>query len=284
MNGMNVKFGYRDNFLGDIRPVDELIAQNTVIDGSKAVINANTLKHKEVNDVLREVVLRGASEITLNNVYGQRYIGTRLVLPRGHKPVKITINKFPGNDLGMFLKGHQIIVNGNAQDGVGNTMDDGEIIVYGRAGDVVAMSMRDGKVFVRDNVGYRAAIHMKQYKNKLPVLVVGGTAQDFLGEYMAGGIVMLLGLNLKAGEPHRANYIGTGMHGGVIYLRGTVEQHQLGKEVGVRELDDADREIVSTYVKQYCEYFGGNAEEILKGSFIKLLPVSLRPYGKIYAY
>ncbi|WP_027365348.1 GltB/FmdC/FwdC-like GXGXG domain-containing protein [Desulfotruncus alcoholivorax] len=284
MNGLNVKFGYRDNFLGDIRPVDELIAEYTVLDGGKAVINAGAMKHKEVNDVLREVALRGAFEITVNNVYGQRYIGTRLVLPREYKPVKIVINNFPGNDLGMFLKGHQIIVNGNAQDGVGNTMDDGEIIVHGRAGDVVAMSVRGGKVFIRDNVGYRAAIHMKQYKEKLPVLVVGGTAQDFLGEYMAGGIVMLLGLNLRESEPHRANYIGTGMHGGVIYLRGTVEQHQLGKEVGVRNLDDADREIVATYVKKYCEHFGGNAEEILKGNFIKLLPVSLRPYGKIYAY
>lgn len=284
MNGMNVKFGYREIFLGDIRPVDELIAQYVELDGDQAVINAQTLKHKEVNDVLREVVLKGASEITINNVYGQRYIGTRLVLPQAYKPVKIIINKFPGNDLGMFLKGHQIIVNGNAQDGVGNTMDEGEIIVHGRAGDVVAMSMRDGQVFIRDNVGYRAAIHMKQYKNKLPVLVVGGTAQDFLGEYMAGGIVVLLGLNLKEGEPHRANYIGTGMHGGVIYLRGSVEQNQLGKEVGVRSLDDADREIVAAHVRKYCEHFGGSAEEILKGNFIKLLPVSLRPYGKIYAY
>ena len=284
MNGINVKFGYRDNFLGDIRPAEGLIEQFVELDGGKAVINAQTLKHKEVNDVLREIVLKGASEITINNVFGQRYIGTRLALPQGSKPVKITINKFPGNDLGMFLKGHQIIVNGNAQDGVGNTMDEGEIIVHGRAGDVVGMSMRDGRVFVRDNVGYRAAIHMKQYQNKLPVLVVGGTAQDFLGEYMAGGIVILLGLNLKEGEPHRANYIGTGMHGGVIYLRGHVEQHQLGKEVGVRELDEADFELVSTYVKQYCDYFGGSAEEILEGNFIKLLPVSLRPYGKIYAY
>lgn len=284
MNGMNVKFGYRDNFLGDIRPVDELFAQNVIIEGNRSVINAQGMRHKEINDVLRETAKKGVTDITVNNVFGQRYIGTRLYFPQNHKPLTIEINKFPGNDLGAFLNGHKIIVNGNAQDGVGNTMDDGEIIVHGRAGDVVAMSMRGGKIFIRDNVGYRTAIHMKEYRDKLPVLVIGGTAQDFLGEYMAGGIVILLGLSLKNGEPHRANYIGTGMHGGVIFLRGNVEQHQLGKEVGARELDDADKKIVAKYVHEYCSHFGGNAEEILSGRFIKLLPVSLRPYGKIYAY
>lgn len=162
-------------------------------------------------------------------------------------------------------------------------MDDGEIIVHGRAGDVVAMSMRGGKIFIRDNVGYRAAIHMKEYRDKVPVLVIGGTAQDFLGEYMAGGIVTLLGLNLKD-EPHRARYIGTGMHGGVIYLRGNVESHQFGKEVGVRQLDEHDREIVEQYLREYCRHFGFDADEILRGKFQKLLPVSKRPYGKIYAY
>jgi len=280
----NVKFGYRDNFLGDIRPVKELLSENVLIEGNKAVINAQGLRHKEVNDVIRETVLQGCDEIIVNNVFGQRYIGTRIYSPGNNKKVKIEVNKFPGNDLGTFLKGHTIVVNGNAQDGVGNTMDGGEIIVHGRAGDVAAMSMRGGKIFIRDNVGYRTAIHMKEYKDKLPVLVVGGTAQDFLGEYMAGGIVILLGLSLREGEPHRANYIGTGMHGGVIYLRGTVEQYQLGKEVGTRKPDEADFRIISRYVQEYCGFFSGSPTEIMSGSFVKLLPVSLRPYGKIYAY
>jgi glutamate synthase domain-containing protein 3 len=106
----------------------------------------------------------------------------------------------PGNDLGAFLYGHQIRVHGNAQDGVGNTMDAGEIVVEGRAGDVLGFSMRGGKIFVRDSVGYRTALHMKEYEDKRPVLVIGGTSQDFLGEYMAGGIVILLGLG---GRPIR---------------------------------------------------------------------------------
>ena len=64
---------------------------------------------------------------------------------------------------------------------------------------------------------------MKEYQNKKPVVVIGGTAQDFLGEYMAGGILILLGLNLRKKKHHKTKFVGTGMHGGVIYLRGNIE-------------------------------------------------------------
>ena len=244
MNNLNVKLGLRDMFLDGVRPLNKL-KNHLYINEHRAKIDARGLKHKELSDLLRKATLAGVASITVYNVFGQRYIGTRLYLPDPEKKVEIKIYKNPGNDLGAFLNGHRIIVYGNAQDGVGNTMDDGEIIVHGRTGDIVAMSMRGGKIFIRDNAGYRAAIHMKEYTGKVPVLVIGGTAQDFFGEYMAGGIVILLGLNLKENERHKAHYIGTGMHGGVIYLRGKVEEYQLGKEVGVCELSDRDWERVS---------------------------------------
>ncbi len=52
-------------------------------------------------------------------------------------------SRLPDKDVRAFPDGHRIIVYGNAQDGVGNTMDSGEVIVHGRAGDVVAMCMRE---------------------------------------------------------------------------------------------------------------------------------------------
>jgi len=125
---------------------------------------------------------------------------------------------------------------------------------------------------------------MKEYQDKKPVLVIGGTAQDFLGEYMAGGMLILLGLNLREGEYHRASFIGTGMHGGVIYLRGSVDQFQLGREVGVAEIDEVDCSNLDRLVGEFASYFSYNAAEILKGRFIKLLPLWLRPYGNLYVY
>jgi glutamate synthase domain-containing protein 3 len=116
------------------------------------------------------------------------------------------------------------------------------------------------------------------------VLVIGGTAQDFFGEYMAGGIVILLGLNLKEGESHKARFIGTGMHGGVIYLRGSVDDFQLGKEVGIVEIEEEDYQILRKFVGEFASHFGYDAGEILKHKFIKLFPLWLRPYGRLYAY
>ncbi len=52
-------------------------------------------------------------------------------------------------------------------------MDEGAIIVHGHAGDVLMLSSRGGKTFVRDDVGYRTGIHMKEYGEKKPVIVVG---------------------------------------------------------------------------------------------------------------
>ncbi|WP_457548635.1 GltB/FmdC/FwdC-like GXGXG domain-containing protein [Archaeoglobus sp.] len=270
-----------DPYIEGVRKVDELMRLVNFYDET-AEIDAKDLKHKELNDLMKECVLSGAKRLVLRNVCGQRYIGSRLFF-NPPKKVEIEIYGTPGNDLGAFLAGHKIVVYGNAQDGVGNTMDDGEIIVHGRAGDVVAMCMRGGRVFIRDYVGYRCAIHMKGYKDKVPVLVIGQTAQDFLGEYMAGGKVVLLGLGV---ERHRCYYIGTGMHGGVMFIRGTVEEHQLGKEVGIVEMEEEDWKFLEEVVKDYCRYFGmeGKEEEILGGKFLKLVPVSKRPYGRVYSY
>jgi len=242
-------------------------------------IDARGLHYRELNARLREAVTNGTRGIELHHVYGQRYIGTDL-----DKPVDIEIFGTPGNDLGAFMDGPKIIVHGNAQDGCGNTMNSGEIIIHGHAGDIIGLSARGGKIFVRDDVGYRAGIHMKEYQAQNPVVVIGGTAQDFLGEYMAGGILILLGLNLGEGEYHKARFIGTGMHGGVIYLRGNVKDYQLGKEVGSAPLEEKDYQLLQKLVGEFAAHFGGKSAEILKHDFIKLFPRWLRPYGRLYTY
>jgi glutamate synthase domain-containing protein 3 len=245
----------------------------------KTTIDATGLLFKDLNIRLRDAVAAGAGEIEVRNVCGQRYIGTDL-----DKPVRLDIYGTPGNDLGMFMNRPTIVVHGNAQDGCGNTMNEGEIVVEGHAGDIIGMSARGGKIFVRDNVGYRAAIHMKEYKSKKPMIVVGGTAQDFAGEYMAGGVLVLLGLTLNGSMAHRASFIGTGMHGGVIYIRGTVNDYQLGKEVGVGALDDSDRTVLNGLLAQYAKHFDLDTKRIAGDKFVKLTPKYLRPYGRLYAY
>lgn len=245
---------------------------------STVEIDAMGLTHRQMNSMLRDIVGKGVEHIVLWNLYGQKYIGTNL-----NTSVEIEIHGTPGGALGSFMKGPRITVHGNAQDGIGNTMDEGQIVIHGHAGDITGLSARGGRIFIRDYVGYRTGIHMKEYKGKKPTIVIGDSSQDFLGEYMAGGVLVVLGLNLDAGEYHRANFVGTGMHGGVIYLRGKINDYQLGKEVGVTELDENDWAILRPLIEEYADHFGADAEEIIgRGEFSKLYALSLRPYGRLY--
>ena len=41
--------------------------------------------------------------------------------------------------------------------------------------------MRGGKIYVRDHAGYRAGIHMKEYKKKVPIMIIGGCAGNTMG-------------------------------------------------------------------------------------------------------
>ena len=242
-------------------------------------IKAQGLHYRELNSRLRDLVQQGVEKVVLHGVMGQRYLGTNL-----QKQVRVTINGVPGNDLGAFMDGPFIEVLGSAQDGCGNTMNSGTIVIHGSAGDIVGYSMRGGRIFVRDNVGYRVGIHMKEYESVRPIIVIGGTAQHFLGEYMSGGVLIVLASQLGPDECHPTRYVGAGMHGGVIYMRGQIDTTYLGKEVGQASLTAEDEWLLQRHVREYAQYFQADAERLLQGPFVKLVPLTKRPYGRLYAY
>jgi glutamate synthase domain-containing protein 3 len=163
-------------------------------------------------------------------------------------------------------------------------MNAGKVVVHGDAGDVLGYGMRGGRVFIKGDVGYRVGIHMKAYEDNVPVMVCGGKARDFFGEYMAGGLLVLLGMNSRIEGPLVGGYVGTGMHGGAIYLRGEVEPWQCGKEVGVFAATEEDMAALTPVLAEYCEALGVDLGEVLAEPFTKLVPVSHRPYGKMYVY
>lgn len=244
----------------------------------RITISAKGLHFKQLNQLIRQAVNKGCTTLRIADVNGQRYIGTGL---QGN--TKITVNGTAGADLGAFMDGCSIEVNGNAQDAVGNTMNDGSIIIHGHASDVCGIAARAGRIFIKSDVGYRAGIHMKEFKDQKPVLIIGGRAYDFLGEYMAGGILAVLNLNSKK-KFLPSSYIGTGMHGGVIYIRGKVDEKQLGAEVSPLKLDKNDEEKLFGHLKDFAKVFGYDFNKIISEEFVKLLPLSHRPYGRLYAY
>lgn len=250
-----------------------------IIKDKEAEIDADGIHYRDLNSLVKRLSSEGIEKFILKNVYGQRYIGSGV-----RKPVKIEIMGVPGNDLGAFMDGPEIRVHANAQDAMGNTMNSGRIIINGRAGDITAMGMRGGEIYIRGGVGYRAAIHMKEYVDKNPVLVIGGTAQDFLGEYMAGGIVIVLDSSESSCDMKLTRHIGTGMHGGIIYSRYPIQEHQLGTGVKMDQANDEDILRIKEYIERFAELFDENAKSLLNSNFIRLTPVSSRPFSGLYAY
>lgn len=242
------------------------------------VLDSKGVYFQELNGSIKDILKSGKTEIHLKNVEGQRYIGGGI---RGNH--KFIIEGTPGNDMAAYMDGPELKVMGNAQDAIANTMNSGRIIVYGNAGDTVGYAMRGGEIYIKGNVGYRVGIHMKEYSDKRPVIVIGGKAGDFLGEYLAGGIIILLGLDVLDIEVV-GNYCGTGMHGGSIYIRGKVDPHKLGKDVKVEEANAADLEAIKEYVEKFSKYFGVDSSYIMSSRFEKLSPYSRRPYANLYAY
>jgi len=241
-------------------------------DGSACTIHAGGMDFRELGRNIRQAVARGARNIYVQDVCGQRYIAAGLTAD-----VSIVVRGVPGNDLGAFMEGPRIRVLGNVQDAVANTMSGGEIVIHGDARNVLCYAMRGGRVYVRGDVGYRAGINMKASGDRCPVLVVGGSPGGFLGEYMAGGRMVVLGT--VAGD-----WTGAGMHGGAIYIRGGVSPHRLSPDVRVCDLDDADWGQLRADIWEYCRFFDLDPDPFLASSFVKLVPRRLRPYGDQYTH
>ena len=138
-----------------------------------------------------------------------------------------------------------------------------------------------GAIYIKDNAGYRAGIHMKEYKDKKPVIVIGGRAGSFLGEYQAGGVIVVLGLH-KDARPIVGNFPATGMHGGKMILRGSVDGIVFPPQVNLRTATEADKAEFAPYIRSYGAYFGVDADALLADTYTVVTPDSKNPYRQMY--
>ena len=220
------------------------------------MIEAGLRRYEQVNDEIKKELSK-KNKVTVKNVNGQRYIGCAL-----DEGKTIEVYGTPGNDMACYLNGGRVVVYGSCQDAVGNTMGGGEIVVHGHSGDAMGYGMRDGQIYIKDNVACRGGIHMK--------------------EYMAGGTIVLLGLNLKRGEKLFGTHCASGMHGGKIFVRGLFPKENLSDNIKVTNLDDDDVKELKSYVRKYCKYFGVDFDYVMSKPFKKLVPATSRPYANLY--
>jgi glutamate synthase domain-containing protein 3 len=233
--------------------------------------------YRVLNELIRKLILEGEKRIIIEGVTGHRYIAATA----NRKDVYIEIFGTPGNNLGAFLDGPTIEVFGNAQDQTGNTMNSGKIIVHGNAWDVTGLAARGGTILIKGNTGYRVGIHMKEYSGTKPSIVVGGTAKDYLGEYMAGGTLVILN---RKGDSERSPIglsVGAGIHGGKILVHGKVEKHQLGPGATLGQLTGEDVHELEHLIEEFEEAFKVQVPRDWE-SYVKIVPLSSRPFSGHY--
>ena len=215
-------------------------------------IDASQLDYRQLNAAIRDC----AGDVAVTGCLGQRFIGAG----RGHD--RLTITGTPGNALGAYLDGACIEVRGDAQDAVGDTMNAGRIIVHGSIGDAAGYAMR-------------------AYGDKLPVMVIGGRAGSFLGEYQAGGIIIVLGLT-DGSRPIVSNFPCTGMHGGKLFLRSDCRDILFPGQVVARPAVQDELREIEPYLHTFCRLFGGHCDALLRHPFTVVTPNSSDPYRQLY--
>ena len=156
----------------------------------------------EINNFIRASFEQGLGQVRITNVSGQRYIGIGLSSNQriSSQPFKVTIEGFPGNCLANLNDGGIFEIFGNVADDLADTMHSGSIVIHGNVRDVCAQALQGGTVFVRGSVGNRAGLQLREYGARRPYLIIGESADDYLGEYMAGGVIAVLNLSDNAGE------------------------------------------------------------------------------------
>ena len=235
-------------------------------------IDATQLSFQELNQKIKQSTDK---KIKIQNCCGHRYIASGLA------EKELTIFGTPGNALGAYLDGTDIYVQGNVQDATGDTMNAGNIYINGMAGDATGYAMRGGCIYIHGDTGYRTGIHMKEYEGKKPLIVVGGSAGSFLGEYQAGGTIIVLGLHSDEDVPV-GNFCGMGMHGGKIFIRANSVPNDLSDRLVYRIADIKDLKEIEPILKRFCELFDESMEIILSQPFYVITANNKNPYKQLY--
>lgn len=182
--------------------------------------NGRRLDSRILEERIQQAVAEGHRVLEVE-AFGQHGIGGRL-WRAGNEPVKVVVHGSPGQRLGsMGFPNTQIEALGPASDDVGWLNAGAEIVVHGNAGNGVANAMAQGKVFIAGSIGARG-MTMTKHNPRFdpPELWVLGSAGDYFAEFMAGGIAVICGHDPQNAE----NVLGyrpcVGMVGGKIFFRG----------------------------------------------------------------
>lgn len=182
--------------------------------------NGDRLESRVLEERIQQAVKDG-HRLQKIDAYGQHGIGGRL-WKSGDETVHIRIEGQSGQRVGSLGMANTFIeIMGPASDDVGWLNAGAEIVVHGYVGNGLANGMAQGKVYIAGNAGARAMTMTKSNPRFEPPQVwVLGSVGDYFGEFMAGGVAVICGIDSQTPE----NVLGyrplVGMVGGKVFFRG----------------------------------------------------------------
>lgn len=239
------------------------------------------LDSRILEERIQEAVAGGYRHLTIQ-AFGQHGIGGRL-WRAGNDPVHVKVEGHSGQRLGSLGFPNTVIeVNGPVSDDVGWLNAGAEIIIHGNAANGAANAMAQGKVLVNGNIGSRGMTMTKQNPRFAPPeLWILGSAGDYFGEFMAGGVAVICGVNPQ--DPD--NVLGyrplVGMVGGKVFFRGP---HQGFSQADARiaPIETADWEWLTAHLELFLDRIGriDLLEELMRADAWQLI-VARTPKEKV---
>lgn len=199
--------------------------------------NGLRIESRVLEEALQQAVANRERYIEVE-ACGQHGLGGRLWQPDGEK-LFVRVTGQSGQRAGsMGVPNTCIEIMEPASDDVGWLNAGAEIIIHGHAGNGLANAMAQGKIYVAGNIGARGMTMTKSNPRFEPpeVWVLGG-AGDYFGEFMAGGVAVICGLDAQNPD----NILGyrplVGMVGGQVFFRGPHQGYSTG-DARLRPISD----------------------------------------------
>jgi len=205
---------------------------------------------------IQKAVEAGYRQIEVT-AYGQHGIGGRL-WKSGEKQIKVDVLGTSGQRLGSMGFANTVIeVFGPASDDIGWLNAGAEIIVHGDATNGVANAMAQGRIYIDGDIGARGMTMTKHNPRfEAPQLWVFGKVGDSFAEFMAGGIAVVCG----AGAEKNKNVLGyrpcVGMVGGKIFFRGMQENYSRADAKLLTDLPEEEWQWLQTNMKRFLQAVG----------------------------
>ncbi|MDX9786592.1 MAG: FAD-dependent oxidoreductase [Desulfobacterales bacterium] len=216
-------------------------------------VRGNRLSTRVLEEQIQMAVSMGYRQIEVR-AYGQHGIGGRL-WKAGDEKIHIRITGHSGQRVGSFgYANTRIEVMGPASDDIGWLNAGAQIVVHGHAANGTANAMAQGKVYVAGNIGSRGMTMTKQNPRfDPPELWVLGSAGDYFGEFMAGGIAVICGYNPQTPKNVLGHRPLVGMVGGKVFFRGPHAGFSR-QDAKLVPIDAADWAWLTENLKVYLEH------------------------------